>query len=249
MATPNPHSAGGLAGPAHRGTPLRTRYSCAMEPLRIGLSARLLYPDPRRYFLPTKTVQYLEQSVANWVMSGEVLAFMIPEMSLASPHLPANVAVRITWTRSTASCCRAATTSLPRPMESRRSTPHGAAIPSAIATRSSSWRSSYARQAGVRHLPGLPAHQCGLRRHAVPGHRHAATWHAPAPRRRAYDRPCTIAHPRGDLAREHVPQRLRRAHQLDPPPGGQGPRQELVVEARASPTASSRPCAGRAKAS
>ncbi|MGZ5079228.1 MAG: gamma-glutamyl-gamma-aminobutyrate hydrolase family protein [Usitatibacter sp.] len=59
-----------------------------MEPLRIGVSARLLYPDPRRTFLPTKSVQYLEQSVANWVMSGEVLAFMIPEMSLASPHSP-----------------------------------------------------------------------------------------------------------------------------------------------------------------
>lgn len=64
-----------------------------MEPLRIGVSARLLYPDPRRVFLPHKTVQYLEQSVANWVMSGEVLAFMVPEMSLASPHLPANVTV------------------------------------------------------------------------------------------------------------------------------------------------------------
>ncbi len=65
-----------------------------MEPLKIGLSARLLYPDPRRSFLPTKTVQYLEQSVANWVMSGEVLAFMIPEISLSSPHLPANVTVK-----------------------------------------------------------------------------------------------------------------------------------------------------------
>jgi putative glutamine amidotransferase len=60
-----------------------------MEPLKIGVSARLLYPDSRRTFLPTKSVQYLEQSVANWVMSGEVLAFMIPEMSLATPHQPA----------------------------------------------------------------------------------------------------------------------------------------------------------------
>jgi putative glutamine amidotransferase len=59
-----------------------------MEPLRIGVSARLLYPDPSRAFLPTKSVQYLEQSVANWIMSGEVLAFMIPEMSLASLHAP-----------------------------------------------------------------------------------------------------------------------------------------------------------------
>ena len=62
-----------------------------MEPLKIGISARLLYPDPRRFFLPTKSVQYLEQSVANWVMSGEVLAFMVPALSLASPHLPAKI--------------------------------------------------------------------------------------------------------------------------------------------------------------
>jgi len=59
-----------------------------MDPLRIGVSARLLYPDASRSFLPAKSVQYLEQSVANWIMSGDVLAFMIPEMSLASPHTP-----------------------------------------------------------------------------------------------------------------------------------------------------------------
>ncbi|MGE5094531.1 MAG: gamma-glutamyl-gamma-aminobutyrate hydrolase family protein [Betaproteobacteria bacterium] len=59
-----------------------------MEPLRIGVSARLLYPDSSRSFLPMKSIQYLEQSVANWIMSGEVLAFMIPEMSLASAHFP-----------------------------------------------------------------------------------------------------------------------------------------------------------------
>src|ERR1044072_5079751 len=59
-----------------------------MDPLRIGVSARLLYPDASRSFLPAKSVQYLEQSVANWIMSGDVLAFMIPEMSLATPHAP-----------------------------------------------------------------------------------------------------------------------------------------------------------------
>jgi len=59
-----------------------------MEPLKIGISARLLYPDSGRTFLPTKALQYLEQSVANWVMSAEVLAFMIPELSLATPHAP-----------------------------------------------------------------------------------------------------------------------------------------------------------------
>jgi len=65
-----------------------------MNPLRIGLSARLLYPDPSRTFLPSKTVQYIEQAAANWVMSGGVLAFMVPEISLASPHLPRGIAVR-----------------------------------------------------------------------------------------------------------------------------------------------------------
>jgi putative glutamine amidotransferase len=59
-----------------------------MEPLRIGVSARLLYPDPSRAFLPTQSVQYVEQAVASWLMSGEVLAFMIPALSLASPHFP-----------------------------------------------------------------------------------------------------------------------------------------------------------------
>ena len=65
-----------------------------MEPLKIGVSARLLYPDPSRTFLPAKSVQYLEQSVANWIMSGEVLAFMVPEMSLASPHFPKALRVK-----------------------------------------------------------------------------------------------------------------------------------------------------------
>ena len=65
-----------------------------MEPLKIGVSARLLYPDPSRAFLPTKSIQYLEQSVANWIMSGEVLAFMVPEVSLASHHMPRSIRVK-----------------------------------------------------------------------------------------------------------------------------------------------------------
>ena len=59
-----------------------------MDPLRIGVSARLLYPDSERTFLPTKSVQYIEQSAANWIMSGEVLTFMIPELTVATPHMP-----------------------------------------------------------------------------------------------------------------------------------------------------------------
>jgi putative glutamine amidotransferase len=65
-----------------------------MEPLRIGVSGRLLYPDSTRSFLPTKSVQYLEQSVANWLMSGEVLAFMVPAMSLAASQRPKALKVK-----------------------------------------------------------------------------------------------------------------------------------------------------------
>jgi len=65
-----------------------------MEPLKIGVSARLLYPDPSRSFLPSKSLQYLEQSVANWIMSGEVLAFMVPEVSMASNHMPRSIRVK-----------------------------------------------------------------------------------------------------------------------------------------------------------
>ena len=65
-----------------------------MEPLKIGVSARLLYPDPKRSFLPSKSLQYLEQSVANWIMSGDVLAFMVPEVSMASNHMPRSIKVK-----------------------------------------------------------------------------------------------------------------------------------------------------------
>ena len=36
-----------------------------MDPLKIGLSARLLYPDPRRDFLPTKSAEEIEADLAS----------------------------------------------------------------------------------------------------------------------------------------------------------------------------------------
>jgi putative glutamine amidotransferase len=50
------------------------------RPLRIGLSARFLHPEAGRAFLRTKTLQYMEQSLAHWVMSRDVLVFMIPSI-------------------------------------------------------------------------------------------------------------------------------------------------------------------------
>ncbi len=57
------------------------------KPLLIGVSARIYYP--RRPVLDlggvwTKTLHYLEQSVAHWVMSPQVLAVMIPAVDSES---------------------------------------------------------------------------------------------------------------------------------------------------------------------
>ena len=49
--------------------------------LKIGLSARLLHPRADGKGLESKTLQYLEQSVAQWIMARDVLVFMIPSIT------------------------------------------------------------------------------------------------------------------------------------------------------------------------
>ncbi|HVB49769.1 MAG TPA: gamma-glutamyl-gamma-aminobutyrate hydrolase family protein [Burkholderiales bacterium] len=46
--------------------------------LKIGMSARLYHPAPDAKGLRSKTMQYLEQSAAHWVMSRDVLVLMVP---------------------------------------------------------------------------------------------------------------------------------------------------------------------------
>ena len=46
--------------------------------LKIGISARILHPQADAKGLQSKTLQYLEQSVAHWVMSRDVLVLMVP---------------------------------------------------------------------------------------------------------------------------------------------------------------------------
>src|SRR5688572_23354169 len=48
------------------------------DPLKIGVSPRIFHPQPDAKGLHSKTLQYLEQSVAHWVMSRDVLVFMVP---------------------------------------------------------------------------------------------------------------------------------------------------------------------------
>ncbi|HEV8314903.1 MAG TPA: type 1 glutamine amidotransferase [Burkholderiaceae bacterium] len=48
------------------------------ERLKIGISACFFHADPARPIFTGKTLQYVEQSIAHWVMSQGALAVMIP---------------------------------------------------------------------------------------------------------------------------------------------------------------------------
>jgi putative glutamine amidotransferase len=51
------------------------------RPLRIGFSARIFHPQAGMRGIRSKSLQYLEQSVAHWVMSRDVMVFMIPSVN------------------------------------------------------------------------------------------------------------------------------------------------------------------------
>ncbi|MDH5537580.1 MAG: type 1 glutamine amidotransferase [Betaproteobacteria bacterium] len=50
------------------------------RPLKIGLSPRFLHHVPRELGFRGKTLQYLEQSVAHWLMTANALVFMLPSI-------------------------------------------------------------------------------------------------------------------------------------------------------------------------
>ena len=54
------------------------------ERLKIGISACFLHPDPARSAFASKTLQYVEQSMAHWLMAGGALPVMIPSPAGAS---------------------------------------------------------------------------------------------------------------------------------------------------------------------
>lgn len=50
----------------------------AVTQLKIGVSACFLHPDPQRAAFGSKTLQYLEQSMAHWIMAGGALPVLVP---------------------------------------------------------------------------------------------------------------------------------------------------------------------------
>lgn len=62
--------------------------------LRIGVSARIFHPEAGAKGLRGKTLQYLEESIAHWVMSRDVLVFMIPTVGHQGMLHPSNIRLR-----------------------------------------------------------------------------------------------------------------------------------------------------------
>lgn len=54
------------------------------SPLRIGFSACLLHRDPTRAIFKDKTLLYLEESLAHWILNEGVLAFLVPTVGKVS---------------------------------------------------------------------------------------------------------------------------------------------------------------------
>jgi putative glutamine amidotransferase len=53
--------------------------------LKIGLSACFFHADPKRPIFKGKTLQYIEQSLARWIMAEDALVYMIPSPAPESP--------------------------------------------------------------------------------------------------------------------------------------------------------------------
>jgi gamma-glutamyl-gamma-aminobutyrate hydrolase PuuD len=62
--------------------------------LKIGVSARIFHPESGATGLRSKTLQYLEESIAQWVMSRDVLVFMIPTVNNNGLLHPSNIRLR-----------------------------------------------------------------------------------------------------------------------------------------------------------
>jgi gamma-glutamyl-gamma-aminobutyrate hydrolase PuuD len=75
---------------------LRERFSrdFMRRTLRIGVSARIFHPEPGATGLRSKNLQYLEESIAQWVMSRDVLVFMVPTVNTNGLLHPSNITLR-----------------------------------------------------------------------------------------------------------------------------------------------------------
>lgn len=64
------------------------------RPVHIGLSARITHPEVAGVGLHSKTLQVLEQSVAQWAASRDTLVLMVPSVLQDGPLMRSNIRVR-----------------------------------------------------------------------------------------------------------------------------------------------------------
>jgi len=64
------------------------------RPLKIGLSARLMHAPPSELGFRGKTLQYLEQSIAHWIMAHGAIVLMIPTLSATAEVSRRGISVR-----------------------------------------------------------------------------------------------------------------------------------------------------------
>jgi gamma-glutamyl-gamma-aminobutyrate hydrolase PuuD len=75
---------------------LRDRFSrdFMRRTLRIGVSARIYHPAAGAEGLLSKNLQYLEESIAQWVMSRDVMVLMVPTVNTNGLLHPSNITLR-----------------------------------------------------------------------------------------------------------------------------------------------------------
>jgi putative glutamine amidotransferase len=64
------------------------------KPLKIALSARIFHPEPDAKGIRTKTLQVLEQSVAQWAMTRDVMLMMVPSVVRDGELMRSNIRLR-----------------------------------------------------------------------------------------------------------------------------------------------------------
>ncbi|HEX5737708.1 MAG TPA: type 1 glutamine amidotransferase [Hydrogenophaga sp.] len=77
---------GAKVGKAEAATKQKAGSGANERPLRIGVSARLLYQVPQELGFRNKNLQYIEQSLAHWIMEHGAVAFMVPAVAHDSKH-------------------------------------------------------------------------------------------------------------------------------------------------------------------
>ena len=88
------HLAGRILRSRWRTLAERVNRDFTRRTLRIGISARIFHPEPGSVGLRSKNLQYLEESIAQWVMSRDVLVFMIPTVNTHGQLHPSNITMR-----------------------------------------------------------------------------------------------------------------------------------------------------------